>query len=390
MHREEIRPKVLHMATIDYTIDKLLLDKLCYLRSYGYDIALASSRGRYTHKINNAGFSFQPIKIERTINPFKDILSIYKTYKYLRKEKFTIVHTHTAKAGFIGRVAAKLARVPVIIHTSHGLPFYEGQNKIKHALYLILERLACNLSDYVFSQNWEGIDKMKMYRFKPRYGIGYEGNGIDTVKLDKELRSFDRCKKLEELGLEDSSIIIGYYARLEPVKGHMLFLKALKQLLKKCDRIVCLIAGKGFLEYRIREYIKRNNMEKNVKLLGFREDIHEIISVTDIVVLASEKEGIPRILMEGMYLKKPVVATNVTGTRELVVHGKTGLLAEYGDAEALEACMKELVQDNHLRRAMGMAGHERIKQEFAERIVAERINSIYKYILAKKGITASK
>lgn len=377
---------VLHMTTVDYTIDRMLLDKMSCLKSYSYSISFASSKGRYLEKINNTGFCFYPIEMSRNINLFRDFISVYHAYKYMKKEKPLIVHTHTAKAGFIGRAAARLAKVPVIIHTAHGLPFYKGQSRISYYIYLWLEKLAARISDYVFSQNFEDTDNMKRHKFKPKYGIGYEGNGIDIHKIDKLYRTFDNRKKLDELKITDNSVIIGYYARLEPVKGHMKFLEAFKQVAKKYPNAICLIAGEGFLEDEIRKYIIDYNLIDNVKLIGLREDMHEVISITDIVVLASEKEGIPRILMESMYMKKPVVATNVLGTKELVINNKTGLLVEYGDIGALANAICKLIGDCKLRIDLGMAGHERIKSKFSEEKVAERIHKVYKYLLDKKGI----
>lgn len=386
INNKKSKIKVLHMSTIDFTIDKMLLDKISYLKSYGYDISFASSKGKYFNNITGAGFKFYPIEMSREINFIKDMASIFRAYKYLKKEKFTIVHTHTAKAGFIGRIAAKLAGVPVIMHTSHGLPFYGGQGKLKYNIYLLLEKFASSLSDYVFSQNLEDVENMKQYKFKPKYGIGYEGNGVDTRKLDTEAKQFDNLKKRKELGISDDSIVIGYYARLEPVKGHMIFIDALKQVVANYPNIICLMAGKGYLEEEIKSYIKAKNLEKNIKFLGFREDIHEIINITDIVVLASEKEGIPRVLMESMYFKKPVVATNVLGTKELVIHGETGLFVEYKDVKGLEEAIIRLLEDERLRLKMGQAGHERIKSEFTEEMVAKRIHDVYKDMLDKKGI----
>ncbi|MCR4436299.1 MAG: glycosyltransferase family 4 protein [Clostridiales bacterium] len=379
--------KVLHMATIDFTIDKMLMDKMGYLRGYGYDIRFASNSGKYLNNIQNAGFRFQPIKMSREISIFKDLRSIYNTYKYLKKEKFTIVHTHTAKAGFIGRMAAKLAGTPVIIHTSHGLPFYEGQSRIKYNLYLFLEKLACRMSDFVFSQNMEDVENMKKLNFRPAAGIGYEGNGVDTHKLDKEAAAFDGDEKKRELGIPDNAVVLGYYARFEPVKGHKLFIDAFSSIVKKYGNVLCLMAGKGFLEEEIKQYAAMKNVDKNIRFLGFREDIHEIISITDILVLASEKEGIPRVVMEGMYLEKPVVATDVLGTRELVVSEETGFLCAYGDADGLAARIALLVEDRDLRIKMGKAGRERIINHFTEEIVAGRIDAVYKDLLARKGIT---
>lgn len=378
--------KVLHFATNDFVVHKLLADKIGYLCMYGYDIIFASSAGRYGKAITDNGHTFHHIDISKKIEPLKDLVSIYKTYKYLRREKFTIIHTHNAKAGFIGRVAAKLAGVPIIIHTSHGVPFYEGQNRRRYNLYLLLEKLACRLSDYVLSQNYEGIRIMEKHGFRPKYGTGYEGNGVDVQKMARILNDFDARQKRSELDIDENRIIIGYYARFDPVKNHTFFLDALKKVVEKYPHVLCLMAGEGTREKQIKEYAKSLGLEQNVRFLGLREDIFEIINATDIVVLASEKEGIPRVLMEAMFFKKPVVSTDVLGTRELVENKKTGFLAEHGNVAELSEHIRRLVEDRSLRIRMGEAGHERIKRDFDEKVVAERIHSVYQYLLLKKRV----
>lgn len=383
------RIKVLHMITIDESVYKLLLDKMNCLREYGYDITFMSSPGKYTEDVRNAGYRFEPVEIARTIRPIKDITALIKAYRFIKKEKFTIVHTHTAKAGFIGRLAARLAGVPLVIHTSHGLPFYKGLGWLKSIMYFILEKLACRISDYIFSQNMDGIDAMLKYKIKAKYGMGYEGNGINTAKLDQIYENLNADQKRNDLGIESGRMVVGYYARLEPVKGHRMFLEAFKNVVVNHPDVLCLIAGKGNLEEDIRKFISVNNLHNNVRLLGYREDIHEIIAITDIVVLTSEKEGIPRILMESMYMKKPVAATNVTGTNELVIHGETGLLAEYGNVEALEICLSILIEDSKLMTVMGNAGRQRVKHYFTEEAVAERIHREYRKLLVRKGISST-
>ncbi len=183
--------KVLHIATIERSIVKLLSDKLKELENYGYNIVTMSSGD-----IQQPNFPFKHynVDISRRISPLSDFLSLIKIFRILKKNKFHIVHTHTAKAGFVGRVAARLAGVPIVVHTSHGLPFFEGQSPIKNFLYKKLEQVASWFSDGYFSQNNEDIEVIRKMVPK-RVLVGYEGNGVHLLKIDQYPRLSEKKKK---------------------------------------------------------------------------------------------------------------------------------------------------------------------------------------------------
>jgi glycosyltransferase involved in cell wall biosynthesis len=372
--------KVAHVCTTSLS-HKILVDKLALLQKRGYEIHLVSSREGYDENLlENYNFKIKFVEMCREINLLKDLYSIFLMYKLIKKEKYDIVHTHTAKAGIIGRIAATLARIPLVIHTSHGLPFYPGQSKTKYHIYRFLEKVGSLFCHAIASQNKEDMKKIKEIAFK-RTKVLYEGNGVDLARLDNiaEQISSDILEEIKKKwGIDSSKKVLLMGARFEPVKDHFFLIDSLYELKKQYrDDFICLLAGKGELEGLIRKKIDDLNLSSNVKIVGHQPNIYPYIYLSDIVVLTSEKEGIPRILMEAMSFRKPVVASNVLGTRELVVQGVSGYLVQYKDVNSFAKCINQLLDNPELMKRFGENGRKIIEKEYTEDIVVDRIVQMY-------------
>lgn len=371
--------KVAHICTsrVSYGI---LEDKLYEISKLGYDVSIISSEdAEDTDFFKEHCISQYYVNMNRKINIIDDLVSIIKMTKLLKKENFDIVHTHTAKAGFIGRISAKLSGTKLIIHTSHGLPYYEGQNKVKYTIYKFLEIIASKFCDYVGSQNKEDLIKIQEYVNQSQ--TFYEGNGVNLERLDAiydNIREEELESLRKSLNLDKDKVILLVGARLESVKNHKLLIEALNILKRQgIENYYCLLAGRGPLEEDLKMKIKKYKLEKNIKLLGFRKDIYNLIKLSDAVLLTSEKEGIPRIIMESMAFYKPIVATNVLGTRELVIDRKTGLLSKYPDEQQLAQNISKVIEDKNLRKELGQEGRRQIEENFTEKKVASRLDILY-------------
>lgn len=375
--------KIAHICTSRLTY-KVLQDKIILLSKEGYEIDMISSaEGPDTSvfKENNVGQIY--VDMDRNIRLIKDIKSILAMTKVLKKEKYDIVHTHTAKAGIIGRISGRLAKVPVVIHTSHGLPFFEGQNKIKYSIFKALELFGLKISDYYGSQNEEDLNIMQKYAKKEK--LFYEGNGVDVVKMDRIYNSIsdEELNNLRnELKISTGNIIMLMGARFEGVKNHDLLLKSLSVLKDKgINNFTCMLAGQGELESEIRKKVNEMNLDENIIFLGYRKDIYKFIKLSDIVALTSIKEGIPRIIMESMYFRKPIIATDVLGTRELVVNNETGFMTSLGDYESMAENIENLIKHEELRIKLGNNGKRRVDEKFTEQLVIKRLDNLYSKIL---------
>lgn len=380
--------KVAHVCTsrISY---RILQDKLYEISKLGYDVSIISSEdAQDTEFFKKHGINQYYVDMNRKINIIDDIKSIRSMIKLIKREKFDVIHTHTAKAGFIGRISAKLSGTKLIVHTSHGLPYYEGQNKIKYTIYKLLEIIASKFCHYVGSQNREDLEKIQEYVNESR--TFYEGNGVNLERLDeinKSIADLELDEIRDELGINKENVVFLVGARLEAVKNHNLLLDALKLLKdQEISNYYCLLAGGGPLEEDLRLKVKEYNLQENVKFLGFRNDIYKLIKLSDVALLTSEKEGIPRIIMESMAFSKPVVATDVLGTRELVVNEVTGLLSRYLDEVQLANNIKEMISNEQLRKQYGKEGRIRIENEFTEALVAKRVDKLYKENITIEGV----
>ncbi|MDZ5470438.1 glycosyltransferase family 4 protein [Bacillus sp. 31A1R] len=370
--------KIAHVCTSSYS-HKILMDKLSLLVQSGYEVHIVSSNDGYDQHLLEK-FNIKPhfIKMNRKINIKDDIISIFEMIKFFRKMRFDVVHTHTAKAGIIGRIAAKLTKTPVIIHTSHGLPFFRDQNPFTYRMYKTFEKIGSFFCDAICSQNEEDMKALK--EMAPNKLVFYEGNGVDLNKLDRRLTSIT-AEDIEQLRMsleiEQSRKIILVGARFEPVKDHDFLLKGLNILKENYQNFTCILAGDGPLKSEIIEKVQTYNLEKHIKLVGYQKDIYPLIKLADIVSLTSIKEGIPRILMESMACSKPIVATNVLGTRELVLDQYTGLLVNNRDENALANSLKYLLETPLMAINFGENGRKVIEEKYTEEMVVNRLINIY-------------
>jgi len=372
--------KIAHICT-SRSMYRIIEDKLIRLaKQQEYEIHLISSaEGNDSGVLSAHGIRLHHIPMNRAIRVFEDMKAIHTMTKLLKNERFDIVHTHNAKAGIIGRVAAKIVGVPLIIHTAHGLPFFEGQNKVLYNLYRNIEIFAAGCSHFIANQNWEDFRKLRQYL--PENKLIYEGNGVDLNLLDEinnNIHSAEiRFLKLRHNIPEKSKIIL-VGARFEPVKDHNLLVECLNILKERWnDQFCCVLAGNGLLEAKVKERVEECGLEKQIKFIGYQANIFPWIKMADLLALTSQKEGIPRILMEGMAFRKAVTATDVLGTNELVVHNETGLLSGYGNARELALNISRLLDDDNLRNRFGRAGRYRVSNFYNLDLVLERIMGLY-------------
>lgn len=313
------------------------------------------------------------IPMTRRIDPAGDCRSIRLLRRVLRDERFDVVHTHTAKAGFIGAVAARWAGVPLVVHTCHGLPFYAGQPRFHYHLYRSLEKLACRCRDHVFSQNRRDMeDCIRLMGSKDR--VSYEGNGVDAAWVrDTAREHLERARRDYPPG----DLKLAMVSRLEPVKRVGDFLAVCQVLLRRGLRVSAVVAGEGPMQRKLESELLARGLAGHVRLTGWAPHAVSLLAIADIVVLTSEKEGIPRALMEAMALGKPVVATDVPGTQELVADGATGVLTPLGRPDVMADAIAALAADPAKRAAMGQAGFDRVCAEFNDCRIADRWRDFY-------------
>ncbi|WP_160674492.1 glycosyltransferase family 4 protein [Clostridium sp. C8-1-8] len=281
-------------------------------------------------KVLSKNISTYNVKMVRNLNFFEDIKSFLKINNIVRKVKPDIVHCHSSKAGGIGRLIAYINRVPKIIYTPHA---YVIQNpnigNLKRNIFYIIEKLLARLTTTTInvSNGEKQFAVQSKLIEKQKSKVIY--NGIENIISDiGNIHS-----KRNELGLSREDFIVGVASRLEVQKDPFTFIKIAIKVCNHMPNVKFIYVGDGELSLDIRKILKQNNMEDRIKLLGFRDDISEIISVFDIYMITSLYEGLPYSLVEAIACGKPILATNVIGNNEIVIEGVNGELFEKGNIE---------------------------------------------------------
>ncbi len=285
-----------------------------------------------------------------------------------------VVHTHGKGPGLYGRAAAHWMRVPAI-HTFHGI-HYSGYPWLGQQLYLALERQLARWSHTIInvsaSQQAEGI---RLRLFRPEQSVVVV-NGVDLEELERMI--LQSPIRRESLGLTADDIVIGCISRFDPVKRIDLLVETVQRLRTQCPRLILVLVGGGGEEERIRRLVRETCVQEGVIFTGFLENPARVYPAFDLYIAASRKEGLPLSLVEAMAAGLAIVASDVPGHRDVVIHGETGLLVPPGDSAAMAGAITSLVSDPVRRKVMGEAGRRRAYEKFGVRSMVEATAQVYR------------
>lgn len=377
--------KVLHIHTlpvisgsgINTILTMIGLDK----DTYEVEFACAPG-GPLIEKVINQEIRFHPIKnFVQKIDICDDLLALWELICLMRQKRYDIVHTHNSKAGFIGRLAARIAGVPIVVHTIHGFAFHEFERPPRRRLFVWLERFAAKFTDKLITIS-EPLTQwgLKLNIGKPeKYITIYSG-----IEMDKFQVKVDINEKKQKLGLKHTDLIAGVVSKLWEGKGHRCILEAAKTVITKVPNVRFMFVGEGYLREELEILVQRLGLSDYVIFTGFRIDIPEITAIFDIAILASFFEGLGRVLLEAMVLEKPVVATNVGGIPEIVKDRVNGFLVPAGNSHLLAEAIIKLLKDENLRQSMGRIGRKMIDEKFSAKKMVEDIEKLYCELLKKE------
>jgi glycosyltransferase involved in cell wall biosynthesis len=315
----------------------------------------------------------------REIRGGPDLVALVQLTRLVRRLRPDLVHTHTAKAGTLGRLAALLARVPVIVHTYHGHVFHGYFSAPRTRAFLAIERWLARRTDRLLTVS-ETVRAELL-----ALGVG-DPDRLTVVPLGLDLEGFLGCEALRggfraELGVAADVPLVGIVARLAPIKAHEVFLQAAAAVARELPTARFLVIGDGERRRELEALAVRLGLGPQVRFLGWRADLPRIYADLDVVVLTSRNEGSPVSLIEAMAAARPVVATRVGGVPDLVDDGVTGLLVPSGDTRALAAGLSGLLGDPARRCLMGAAGRKRVAGGFgADRLLAD-VDRLYTELL---------
>ena len=328
----------------------------------------------------------QPLVIPdlgREINLWRDLRTLWALYRLFRRWRPAIVHTHTAKAGTVGRLAARLAGVPIVIHTFHGHVFHGYFGPRKTQAFICIERALARLSDRIVTVSEGQRAELATYGIAPLEKIAVVPLGFE---LDGLLHCQARRGELRtELGLAADTPLVGIVARLTAVKNHHLFLEAARLIAQEEPATRFLIVGDGELRGELEACARELGLADQVLFLGWRADMPRIYADLDVVALTSRNEGTPVSLIEGMAAGVPVVSTAVGGVPDIVTDGVCGSLVPPGDAAELARAVVALLRDQEKARTMGRAGREAVRDRFSVERLLSDVERLYTQLLAGKG-----
>lgn len=380
--------KVAHVANLDYFIRHMLLNQMSALREAGYEVVVISGHGPHVPFIEECGFRHITVSTTRTLTPVADLVALWRFYRVMRRERFTVVHTHNPKPNLLGQIAARLAGVPVVVATVHGFYFHDDMRPALRRFCVLLERLAGYCSDLVFSQSSEDVATAIREKIVDVEKIVHLGNGVNVSTFNPQRFSREsRIQTRRDLCIPDDSPVVGFIGRLVKEKGLVELLQAAQIVVKECPAARFLIVGPddpGRPDAVPRHLANTFDVQDNCIFTGWRGDTPELYASMDVFVLPSHREGFPRSLIEASASSLPCVATQIRGCREAVEDGRNGVLFPKGDVASLAAALLGLLQDPARAARMGAEGRKMAVERFDERQVVRKILNEYARLLEVK------
>jgi glycosyltransferase involved in cell wall biosynthesis len=377
--------KVAHLTTVDMSLRYLLLPQLRAVRERGGEAIGISAPGPWVTDLEAEGIRFRSLPSStRAVSPLADLRAAWELWRVLREERPDVLHTHNPKPGLYGRVVGRLARVPIVVNTVHGLYAAPDDPITKQVLVGLLEAVAARCSDAELVQNPEDLAHVRRWRIAPSARL--LGNGVDLARFDPaRVPGTRRAELRAEWGVTEDQVVVGTVGRLVREKGYPELFAAMARLDPARFVLVCVGGEDPEKPDALDRHAVAAATAGGVRFLGHRDDVPGLLSAFDGFVLASHREGYPRAAMEAAAMALPIVATDIRGCREIVEPGRNGVLVPVGDPVALAAAIEGL-DDAPRRAAWGRASRARALAEFDERAVVARVLDAYAAVARRKRL----
>lgn len=366
------KKKVLFSATVDRHILSFHIPYLRWFQEHGWEVHVASRGGNVIPHADtkfNIPFSRRPWSVE-------NIKSLFRLVKIMREEKYDVVHTHTPMGATITRLAALFASNSKMrmIYTAHGFHFYNGSPKLNWLLYYPVEKFLAHLTDVIITINDEDFQLSSQKFRSDTYFVN--GVGLEISKFSPSIEGVAASNVRDELQIPDSSTVLIYTAELSERKNQKLLLEAFSILKPDPNDVILLLVGSGDLEKDLKEQSSNLGLQDAVRFLGYRDDVPQLLAISDICVSTSRQEGLPVNILEGLAMGLPVVATDVRGNRDLVEEGVNGFLARPTSAEDVAYKLQMLIENKSLCQSFGAKSKE-MAQQYSLTNVLPKVALIY-------------
>lgn len=385
-----MKPKLVRITTVPISMNILLKGQLAFMNRH-FDVVGVTGKDEKHFKEagEREGIRMVPIAMQRAISPVNDLVSLYKLYAFMRKEKPAIVHTHTPKAGLLGMAAAWLAGVPVRLHTVAGLPLVETSG-FKRKLLSFIEKITYRMAHEVYPNSYgleEIILKEKFCdKDKMRVIANGSSNGINTTHFSTDFIEGDKQEYREkfraDLGIMPGDVVFGFVGRLSSEKGIAELVHAFLKLQNQPggEKAKLLLVGPMEKDTGILsdDVIRSIEETPGILAVGRHDDIRPYLFTSDVFAFPSYREGFPNVVLQAGALGLPCIVSNINGSNEIIKHNVNGLIVPVKNTEQLFEAMGLLLNDKALREKLASKARETVVTQFENHIVWEAILAEYK------------
>lgn len=381
--------KVLFVATVESHIVNFHIPFMRYLQNKGYEVHVATKLEKKSSLVENEGIKFHNIDISRKPHSFSNLTALRQLTYLMKEHSFELLHLHTPVGGVVGRIAAKLSNSKPVIYTAHGFHFYKGAPVRNWVIYYTIERLLARWTDAIITINEEDFNCAKKFKIRQEGKI-YRTHGVG-VNIDRYSWNNMEVRKQyrRNLGIPQDAVVISCIAELNENKNQIQLINSIEEIILEYDNVYLLLVGQGENYDKLERKITQNQLANNIRLLGFRRDIPEILNTTDIMALVSIREGLPKCLLEGMSFGLPILASDIRGSRELIGNGVNGFLVPVDNVKATKSALIKLIRDPKVRKKFGEYNKNKIREYSIDAVIKE-VGNIYSDILMETESIQSK
>ena len=360
--------KILYVTTVSRTVNAFLVPHIMMLLDQGYLVDIACCVDQEVNDILlNRGVEVYDLPFTRNPLDLRNLKAFRKLSKIQKENRYETVHVHTPIAALYGRLLKLKYHTLKTVYTVHGFHFHQGGSLSGWLMYYPIEWVMAKFTDQLITINDEDFERGKRLGARATYKV----NGVGVTVSDYQLRDYEAKFNRYKYDLAKDDFVILMIAEVNKNKNHQQMIQAVELLKQRGKSVKVLCAGEGSLFDEVVAEVEKRGLSDSIHMLGYRTDIKELIGVSDIGILLSYREGLPRNIMELMACGKPVIGTNIRGIRDLVIDGETGFLVPVGDAVTTAECIEKLMSDAELVSVMGVRALEEVEKYNVESVVGE-------------------